>query len=287
MFRKRKAQQEMEEISRMLERVLNGECIQPGEIGYEDTLPAKIRYQIRRISEKNQGVEARITRERDETKALIGEIAHQMRNPLAGVESYTQLLEGEISGEPGRTYLRALEQSEQRLHFLTESFIKMARLEQQMIQIKKTTDALADTIFSAVLLVQKAAEEKQMEVEVTGAEETKVWHDGNWLGEAVYNLLDNSVKYAPEHSKIRVVVQQDEMYRKNRGIRRWHRDSGRRRKPDFSAVLPGKQSDRRTGIWSGTVYQPGDRDAPRRIHESKKKRTGTGSIDFSSCVSSL
>lgn len=83
----------MEEISRMLERVLNGECIQPGEIGYEDTLPAKIRYQIRRISEKNQGVEARITRERDETKALIGEIAHQMRNPLAGVESYTQLLE--------------------------------------------------------------------------------------------------------------------------------------------------------------------------------------------------
>lgn len=183
MFRKRKAQQEMEEISRMLERVLNGECIQPGEIGYEDTLPAKIRYQIRRISEKNQGV-----------------------------ESYTQLLEGEISGEPGRTYLRALEQSEQRLHFLTESFIKMARLEQQMIQIKKTTDALADTIFSAVLLVQKAAEEKQMEVEVTGAEETKVWHDGNWLGEAVYNLLDNSVKYAPEHSKIRVVVRQDEMY---------------------------------------------------------------------------
>ena len=194
----------MEEISRMLERVLNGECIQPGEIGYEDTLPAKIRYQIRRISEKNQGVEARITRERDETKALIGEIAHQMRNPLAGVESYTQLLEGEISGEPGRTYLRALEQSEQRLHFLTESFIKMARLEQQMIQIKKTTDALADTIFSAVLLVQK--------VEVTVAEEKKVWHDGNWLGEAVYNLLDNSVKYASEHSKIRVVVRQDEMY---------------------------------------------------------------------------
>ena len=43
MFRKRKAQQEMEEISRMLERVLNGECIQLGEIGYEDTLPAKIR----------------------------------------------------------------------------------------------------------------------------------------------------------------------------------------------------------------------------------------------------
>ena len=212
MFRKRKARREMEEISRMLERVLNGECIQQEEVGYEDTLSAKIRYQILRISEKNQGVEARITRERDETKALIGEIAHQMRNPLAGVESYTQLLKGEITWEPGQTWLSALEKSEQRLHFLTESFIKMARLEQKMIQIRKTTDVLADTIYSAVLLVQKAAEERHMEVEVTGAEEIHAWHDTNWLGEAVYNLLDNSVKYASEHSSIRVSVSQDEMY---------------------------------------------------------------------------
>ena len=68
MFQRRKVQQEMEEISRMLERILNGECILQEEVRYEDTLPAKIRYQIRRISEKNQGVEARITRERDETK---------------------------------------------------------------------------------------------------------------------------------------------------------------------------------------------------------------------------
>ena len=89
MFRKEKAQQEMEEISRMLERILNGECIQQEEVRYEDTLPAKIRYQIRRISEKIRAWKLRITRERDETKALIGEIAHQMRNPLAGVESYT------------------------------------------------------------------------------------------------------------------------------------------------------------------------------------------------------
>ena len=59
---------------------------------------------------------------------------------------------------------------------------------------------------------KKAAEEKQMEVEVTGAEEIHVWHDANWLGEAVYNLLDNSVKYAPERSSIRVAVSQDEMY---------------------------------------------------------------------------
>ena len=41
MFRKRKAQQEMEEISRMLERILNGECIQQEEVRYEDTLDRK------------------------------------------------------------------------------------------------------------------------------------------------------------------------------------------------------------------------------------------------------
>ena len=86
----------MEEISRMLERVLDGECIRPEEVGYEDTLLAKIRYQILRISGKNQGIEARITRERDETKALIGEIAHQMRTPLTNLKNYLDFLSEEI-----------------------------------------------------------------------------------------------------------------------------------------------------------------------------------------------
>ena len=39
-----------------------------------------------------------------------------------------------------------------------------------------------------------------------------VWHDENWMREAIYNLLDNSVKYAPAGSEIQIRLSQDEMY---------------------------------------------------------------------------
>ena len=120
-----------------------------------------------------------------------------------------------------------------------------------------------------------------MEVEVTGAEETKVWHDGNWLGEAVYNLLDNSVKYAPEHSKIRVVVRQDEMY-KNRGIRRWHRDSGRRRNRIFQRFYRGSRVTGEPGFGLGLYISREIVTLHGGFMKAKKKRTGTGSSDFSS-----
>ena len=37
-------------------------------------------------------------------------------------------------------------------------------------------------------------------------------HDRQWLGEAVYNLLDNSVKYSEEYGQILMTVVRNEMF---------------------------------------------------------------------------
>ena len=81
-----------------------------------------------------------------------------------------------------------------------------------MIQIQKNSNRMEATVLSAVLLIQKAAVEKHMTVTVSGAEQVAVWHDENWMREAIYNLLDNSVKYAPAGSEIQIRLSQDEMY---------------------------------------------------------------------------
>ena len=212
MLKRKKKRQELEEVSRMLESLLNGKDIPDEMVLYEDTLFAKVCYQIQKVSETNRGITERIEKERNEMKELIGEIAHQMRNPLASIESYTQLLSSEVNGEKGQQHLAALQQAEQSLHFLTESFIRMSRLEHRMIQIQKNSNRMETTVLSAVLLIQKAAVEKHMTVTVSGAEQVAVWHDENWMREAIYNLLDNSVKYAPAGSEIQIRLSQDEMY---------------------------------------------------------------------------
>lgn len=208
MFQRRK---ELENFSQILEKLLNEE--KPDvSLEYKDELPSKIQHQLTRLSEKIYGNQKRLKKERDEVRELIADIAHQMRNPLANMESYMELLHTAETETEKQTYFEILKKTEAQLHFLTESFIKMARLENRIIQIKKDSTALSATILQSILQVKKTAEMKNIFIKFTVAEELEVSHDANWLGEAVFNILENSVKYSPFESVIQVSVCQDEMY---------------------------------------------------------------------------
>lgn len=205
----------LEELSGDLERISNGERLTasegPGSI--LDTLPSKISHQLVRLSDRMYEVEQRAARDRDELKELISEIAHQLRNPLANMESYLELLsQPNLSAEEKASYLQAVCEAERSVRFLTESFIKMARLESRVIQIKKESFDLQETILNSVLKVRQMAEEKNIQVQLEMKGTIAAAHDGNWLKEALVNLLDNSIKYSKEGGMIRITVTQNEMF---------------------------------------------------------------------------
>ncbi len=207
MFHRRK---EMEELSVALEKLINGEAVTFSQ-KTGDTLPSKVRGQLERLSGMIAYREQQMASEKEQIKSLISDIAHQLRTPLANAECYLELL-AEICREDQKEYLRAIAESEQKIRFLTEAFIKMSRLESRIIQIKKESPFLYRTVLGSILQIQKTAEQKQLDVELDMEETIEVWHDPNWLGEALYNLLDNSVKYSPVGGKIRIRAKQDEMY---------------------------------------------------------------------------
>ena len=106
-----------------------------------------------------------------------------------------------------------MEKSENKLHFLIEKFIVAARLENQIIQIHKCDSNLKETVAQAVFQVRKKAEEKNINIIVQGEDaDKKVIHDRNWLCEAIYNLLDNSIKYSPVSTDIVVTLISNEMF---------------------------------------------------------------------------
>ncbi len=202
----------MEELSEALERLINGN--DPGIEGLnDDTLPSKVKNQIQRLGDKMRGQEQALQKEREEIRGLIADTAHQLRTPLANMESYLTLLQNGEGNEEDREFcMQAILESEERIRFLTEGFIRMARLENGIIQIRKEQGKLQETILAGILQVRAAAEEKRITVRLEMDEELEVSHDPRWLGEAVYNLLDNSVKYSPENSEIVVTAEKNEMF---------------------------------------------------------------------------
>lgn len=209
MFRKRR---EMEIISRALEDLMNGKTLEI-TLPNQDTLPAKVQHQLLRLSDIIRGTQEKAQKERDQIKELIAETAHQLRNPLANMEGYLELLqEEELSREEKEIYLEALCASEARIRFLTEGFIKISRLENHVVQIKKEQGDLTATVLNSLLQVRKYAQEKQIIFSVQGEEGLCVSHDAKWLGEAVYNLLDNSVKYSKNGGKVEINISKNEMF---------------------------------------------------------------------------
>lgn len=209
MFRKRR---EMELISRALEDLMNGKTLEI-TLPNQDTLPAKVQHQLLRLSDIIRGTQEKAQKERDQIKELIAETAHQLRNPLANMEGYLELLqEEELSREEKEIYMEALCASEARIRFLTEGFIKISRLENHVVQIKKEQGDLTATVLNSLLQVRKYAQEKQIIFSVQGEEGLCVSYDAKWLGEAVYNLLDNSVKYSQNGGKVEINISKNEMF---------------------------------------------------------------------------
>ena len=191
----------------------------------DELLLARIENQLVRIQEMLDGRRKEAEKSRDEIQKLISEIAHQMRTPLANIESYTSLLrdtdENTETGEGSertvqerRQYIAALEESGKKLRFLVDSFVKTARLEQHIIQIRKDENDLLKTVRNTFGQIQNRAEEKEIRFHISMPERAVCAHDPNWLGEALFNILDNAVKYSGPGGEIEASLKQDEMFTK-------------------------------------------------------------------------
>ena len=77
---------------------------------------------------------------------------------------------------------------------------------------EKKETAIADTLVDAINGVLAPMERKHLHLSVNCPENLTISHDSRWTSEALFNLLDNAVKYTPEGGDIHVTVQDWEMY---------------------------------------------------------------------------
>ena len=92
--------------------------------------------------------------------------------------------------------------------------VKTSRLETGVIALEKKDAFIEETLVNAINGILAPMEKKNMELTVDCPEKLTISHDSRWTSEALFNLLDNAVKYTPAGGSIHVSVQNWEMYLK-------------------------------------------------------------------------
>ena len=99
-----------------------------------------------------------------------------------------------------------------KLDFLMQAMIKTSRLETGVISLEQRQQPIYDTLAAALGGILLNAEKKKIDVQVECPEHLDARHDRKWTSEALFNILDNAVKYTPAGGQIRVSVEGWEMY---------------------------------------------------------------------------
>lgn len=213
-IKRKEAELFADQVEEALDTILSGRELKEPEEVTEDTLWGKCGEKFWRLSQVWNTKETQTIQEKKQMKSLISDISHQTKIPLANIKLYQEFLQEEELSEKGRVFLRQMEEQTEKLGFLLQSMVKMSRLENGIIQIKKEQRKLQETLTAAVSQVVPAASRKEISLHVDCEPDLLLKHDRKWTEEAIFNVLDNSVKYTNPKGRIAVQVIHQEIFTK-------------------------------------------------------------------------
>ena len=211
-FLRRKLVLFSDSLCRTMDDMLDG-AAPPPQIHEEENMFYKINHRLLRLYEVMRENRERVAKDRADLQELISDISHQVKTPIANLQMVNAtLLEQSVPEEKQREFLQASSGQLDKLDFLMQAMIKTSRLETGVISLDRKIQPLYDTLAAALGGILLNAEKKNIHVSVDCPPDLALAHDRKWTGEALFNILDNAVKYTPEGGTIRVTVQSWELY---------------------------------------------------------------------------
>ena len=206
---KKKLEKDINNLSEIVIKY-KGENFEIEEVDLENKTLEYFKNDLVSLGSKLNILTKRVMLEKEETKALVTDISHQLKTPVAALKNSLEIPQ-EVTltkEEEKEFYERSLIQVNG-IENLLKALINISRMEIGIISIKKENTFILETIINAFNTVYEKAEDKNIKIKINTEEDIdklKVFHDKKWLGEAFINILDNAIKYSPNHTEVQINI---------------------------------------------------------------------------------
>lgn len=202
-----------EKLENSLNELLNSRNLNK-TICEQDDLWGMVYEKLCRISDMYTHKNQELFKEKENLKELVSDISHQTKTPLANIKLYQEMLFDKVNKSESTEHLIKMSKQVDKLDFLLQNMIKMSRLETGTIKIQKSKQFIAETLALAIGAVVPKADKKNIQIHVTYDETLQLEHDKKWTAEAIFNILDNAVKYTSVNGSINIVVNKETIFTK-------------------------------------------------------------------------
>ena len=200
---------------------------------------------------------------------FVANASHELKTPLASIKAYTEtLLDWALHDDSVNVrFLERIDEQAERLNQLVLDLLSLARLESGRDVFDHQPLEVVPVLEACVEAHRGRASAKNLDLtfDSTGLDEaTLILADEEAVRQIADNLIDNAIKYTPEHGSVHVRCSLQADTGRRRGDRHRHRHPPRRPAAHLRAVLPRRQGPqpRARGDRAGAL----DRQASRPVH---------------------
>ena len=138
---------------------------------------------------------------------FVANISHELKTPMGALSLLAETLAGETDPEVASRLAMRVQAEAIRLSDVMDDLLELSRIESDESSEREPV-AVQHVISDALSRLKPIADEKQVPIETAlPALDLIVWADRRQLTSAVFNLLDNAVKYSDAHRPVRVSTQ--------------------------------------------------------------------------------
>jgi signal transduction histidine kinase len=131
---------------------------------------------------------------------FINIAAHKLRTPIQPILGLTEVIRTKIGDrEEESELLNVVSRNAKRLQQLTENILDVTRIESNSLQLNKEQFSLHEMVLNAIAdCKSQLKEHDNIRLELVSKEDVFVEADKARIGQVIYNLLNNAVKFTQD-----------------------------------------------------------------------------------------
>jgi signal transduction histidine kinase len=150
-----------------------------------------------------ESINSQAQRAEESSRQFVSNVSHELRTPMTIISGFVEgILDGTVSKNKRMEYLSIVSQEIQRLKMLVTSMLNLTKFDAGTIQLNYKMFTLNDTAFRTILMFENRLNKRNISVEGLDSPPVRACADPDLIGQVVYNLVENAVKFVNDGGTI-------------------------------------------------------------------------------------